>query len=186
MPEELSRHFLAIFSPTMGDVTGVRLDPLLEGQSLFACHLASLSWVCFSKILNFDDHVSAECVAALSSTIHWSKMSRRSEIWGVLRVKFRFAVSALLAKIFPQICCRHKARMSPLSKAEMSASLPRHRSWESVLGVDEVERAGAAADPGAERGDEPCADGGVGIGGPRVEHTAGAPALEGLSVGRCR
>src|SRR4051794_24126039 len=34
----------------------------------------------------------------------------------------------------PDVDCRRKARMSPLSKAEMSASLPRHRSWESVLG----------------------------------------------------
>src|SRR3954463_16796613 len=76
--------------------------------------------------------------------------------------------------------------MSPLSKAGMSVSSPGHRGWETGLGVDNDERAGAAADPGAERGDEPGADGGVGIGGPGPEHAAGAPAAEGLSVGRRR
>ena len=73
--------------------------------------------------------------------------------------------------------------MSPLSKAGTSASSSRHRGWESMLGVDGVERAGAAAGSGAGRGHEPCADGGVGIGGPGTERTAGASALESLSVG---
>ena len=84
----------------------------------------------------------------------------------------------------PIQACRRKARMSPLSKAGMSASPPRHRGRESALGVDGIERAGTAADPGAERGHQPGADGGVGIGGSGAEHAAGAPAPEDLSVGR--
>ena len=58
---------------------------------------------------------------------------------------------------YPTMLCSGKARMSPLSKVEMSLSRRGFVGWENVLGLGDDERAGPATDPGAGRSDQPPA-----------------------------
>ena len=53
---------------------------------------------------------------------------------------------------YPTTLCSGKARMSPLSKVEMSLSRRGFVVWENGLGLADNERAGSAADRGSGRG----------------------------------
>lgn len=53
---------------------------------------------------------------------------------------------------YPTSMCSGKARMSPLSKVEMSLSRRGFVVWENGLGLADNERAGSAADRGSGRG----------------------------------